>query len=374
MGESCFDGDRATTSLLTGAFLTEGLETISDNKPCFINFTHDLLVKNIPAVFPKTKIIVEILEDVQPTDEVIAACKNLKELGYTLAMDDFVYEKKLKPLIELADIIKIDFRLTPVDTIHRVLYHLSGYKLKFLAEKVETHSEFGKALKLGFTYFQGFFFATPEKIKIKEITTVKTTLLRMLAEINRPDILPESLAEIIEADVSLSYKLLRYVNSAYFYRLSKVQSIIQAVAYLGENEIRRFITLIIISEIAGDKPMELVRMAAVRAKFCSLLGEKSPDDVSPTELFMLGLFSLLPAMLDYPIKTITDKLPLSENLKKALTLSDGPLAPYLQAVITYEKRKKDQCMQALATIHVQPALVYGMYLEAVSYSKILTSI
>ena len=115
-------------------------------------------------------------------------------------------------------------------------------------------------------------------------------------------------------------------------------------------------------------------MAAVRAKFCSLLGEKSPDDVSPTELFMLGLFSLLPAMLDYPIKTITDKLPLSENLKKALTLSDGPLAPYLQAVITYEKRKKDQCMQALATIHVQPALVYGMYLEAVSYSKILTSI
>lgn len=372
MGESCFDGDRATTSLLTGAFLTEGLETISNNKPCFINFTHDLLVKNIPSVFPKTKIIVEILEDVQPTKEVIAACKNLKKLGYTLAMDDFIYEKKLKPLIELADIIKIDFRLTPVDTIHRVLYHLSGYKLKFLAEKVETHSEFGKALKLGFTYFQGFFFATPEKIRIREIRAVKATLLHMLAEINHPDILPENLARIIEADVSLSYKLLRYVNSAYFYRINKVTSIIQAVAYLGENEIRRFVTLIIISEIAGDKPMELVRLAAVRAKFCSLLGEQSTDNISTTELFLLGLFSLLPAMLDYPIKTITDKLPLSDNLKRALVDSEGPLAMYLQAVITYEKRKKDQCLRALKKINVPPASVYEIYLKSVSYSKILT--
>ncbi len=373
-GQPGFDGDQATSSLLTGAFLTEGLETISNNKPCFINFTQELLIKNIPAVFPKTKIVVEILEDVQPTEEVITVCRNLKEQGYTLAMDDFVYAENLKPLIELADIIKIDFRLTPVDIIHETLSVLSRYKLKFLAEKVESHTEFAKALDLGFSYFQGFFFATPEKIRIKEIAPVKTSLFHVLTEINRKDVQTERLAEIIEADVSLSYKLLRYVNSAYFYRLSKIKSIVQAVAYLGEKEIRSFINLLIISEISGDKPVELVRLAAVRAKFCSLLGEKSPDNVGHAELFMLGLFSLLPAMLDYPIKVITYKLPLSNELKRALVHGDGPLGPYLQATIAYEQNEKDRCLEALDAINVPLASVYEMYLEAIHYAEILTNI
>ena len=366
------DGNRATSSVLTSAFLTEGLEKISNNKPCFINFTEELLIKNIPASFPPNKIIVEILEDVQPTTEVVAACKKLKEEGYILALDDFVYEEKLKPLIQLADIIKFDLRLTPVDTIHRVLYRLSSYKIKYLAEKVESYEEFEMALKLGFVYFQGFFFATPEKIRIKEIAANKLSLLQMLAEINRPDISTSKLTAIISADVSLSYKLLRYVNSSYFYRVSKVESIAQAVAFLGENEIKRFVTLLVISEIASEKPVELVRLAAVRAQFCNLLGTHTTVKVIPSELFMLGLFSLLPAMLDSPMETIVSKLPLSQEIKEALTLRRGQYAPFLQAVVAYEKREKEKCRKALCKIQIEPKSVYEMYLESVGFAETLS--
>ena len=159
-------GNRATTSLLTSSFLTEGLEKISSNKPCFINFTEELLLQDIAENFPKNLIIIEILEDVPPSSEIIAACTNLKHHGYFLALDDFVYKKNLIPLIELADIIKFDFRLTPINLIAKALEHLSLYDIEFLAEKVETYREFEQALNLGFSYFQGYFFARPELMKI----------------------------------------------------------------------------------------------------------------------------------------------------------------------------------------------------------------
>ena len=148
-------GDRATGSVLTSSFLTEGLEKISGNKPCFVNFTEELLLKNIADNFPKDKIVVEILEDVHPSEEIIAACRELKKKGYILALDDFVFDKKLIPLIEMADLIKFDWRLSPIEEIRKGLDFLSQYKLDFLAEKIETYKEFEEARKLGFKYFQG---------------------------------------------------------------------------------------------------------------------------------------------------------------------------------------------------------------------------
>ena len=195
-------GNRATSSLLTSSFLTEGLEKISGNKPCFVNFTEELLLQNIAESFPTNSIVVEILEDIPPTNEVIAACTKLKDLGYTLALDDFVYQKKFIPLIELANIIKIDFRLTPVEQIHHTLDYLSHYRIDLLAEKVETHDEFAKACKLGFKYFQGYFFAKPEEVRIKELATSKLTLLSLLSEINQKNVSNEKMAEIISAAVS----------------------------------------------------------------------------------------------------------------------------------------------------------------------------
>ncbi|MFT5726867.1 MAG: c-di-GMP-related signal transduction protein [Desulforhopalus sp.] len=367
-------GERATTSLLTSAFLTEGLEKISSNKPCFINFTEELLTGNIVENFPKNKIIIEILEDVTPTPEVIAACKHLKQQGYILALDDFIFDRKLYPLIELADIIKFDVLLTPVDTIHKALHYISHYDIELLAEKVETHEEFTKAVKLGFTYFQGYFFAKPEVMRIKELATSQVHLLSLVAEINRREISTEKLTQIITADVSLSYKLLRYINSAYFYLIKEVKSITHAITYLGENEIRRFVTLVAISELASHKPPELIKLATIRAKFCEQLGLNSDWLTNPDELFLLGLFSLLDAMLDTPMEKITEGLPITEEVKLALNSQSGPLSAFLTTVISYEKGEHETYNQSLKHIEVDKQDLHVIYLDAVGYADNLVSL
>lgn len=366
-------GDRATTSLLSAAFLTEGIDRISDFKPCFINFTTELLIKNIPASFPKNKIVIEILENVQPTIEVISACRSLSRQGYKIAMDDFVYDRKLEPLIELADIIKIDIIGTPLDTIHKTLYRLANHsKIQLLAEKVETYAEFEKALKLGFTYFQGFFFSKPEVLAIKELTAAKINLLHLLAEVSSGSTTVSRLTEIINHDVAISYKLLRFLNSAYFYRLEKIESISQAIAYLGEQALRRFLMLMIISEMATKKPQELVRLALIRAKFCELLAKASGKPELQNNLFLLGLFSLLDAMLDSTMEYLVTKLPINNQVKDALTKQNGPLMPYLNAVTTYEKKATQECIQAVARIGVARKDVYEIYLQSLEFAQAFT--
>jgi EAL and modified HD-GYP domain-containing signal transduction protein len=365
------DGDRATTSLLSTTFLTEGIEKIAGNKICFINFTQNLLIKEIAKSFPKNAIVVEILEDVQPTDEVIEACRNLSQLGYQIALDDFVFNKNLLPLIQLANIIKIDYQLSTSDEIERTLHRLKHLDLKFLAEKVETYEEFEHARKLGFQYFQGYFFAKPETIRMKEVSSIKISKLRLLAEITKPTPDFKDLQKIIETDVAIAYKLLRYINSAYYYLLREVTSIRQAIIYLGEREIRRFVMLVVISELTADKPSELLRLSLIRARFCELLAEGSQCNVETSEIFLLGLFSLIDAILDTPMPLMMDKMPLSNEVKEALIHQQGPLMPFLQAVISYEQGQPEACLQALKTLKAAPEKVYDNYLEAIKFSSII---
>jgi len=363
-------GDRATTSLLSTTFLTEGIDKIAGNTPCFINFTTNLLVKEIAASFPKNKIIVEILEDVPPSPEVLAACRALSRQGYILALDDFVFAKELLPLIELVNIVKIDYQLSTSDEIERTMHRLAHFNLKFLAEKVESYEELEHARKLGFNYFQGYFFARPESLRITEVASNKINLLRLVAEVNKRETSVAKLEQIIATDVAISYKLLRYINSAYFYLLKQVESIRQAIIYLGEREIRRFVTLVIISELAADKPPELVRLSLVRARFCELLAEEY-QQADASELFLLGLFSLLDALLDAPMAQMMEKLPLSDGIKEALTLRQGPLVPFLDAVMAYEQGRTDDCLRALGKLRVNAGKIYDIYLEAIKFSALI---
>lgn len=362
-------GNKATTSVLSSAFLTEGIEKISGLRPCFINFTRDLLLQNLPASFPKKLIVVEILEDVPPTPDVVDICKKLRDDGYTIALDDFIYNANLEPLINIADIIKFDFLLTPIDTLQKTLYKLSGYKLKYLAEKVESYDEFIQASKLGFSYFQGYFFSKPEKIRIREIDSSKINLVNLLAEVNKKSTTIRKIEEIVLRDVALAYKLLRYINSSYFYRLNRIDSVAHAITYLGDNELRRFIILVLISELASDKPGELVRLAVVRAKMAELLALETAQKSRADEMFLLGLFSLLEALLDTTIDYICEQLSLSDNLKNALVNQTGPYAPFLNTVISYEKRDKPACLAAVKTIGVPASKLHQMYMEAIAFTE-----
>ncbi|TKB28625.1 HDOD domain-containing protein [Desulfopila sp. IMCC35006] len=362
-------GNKATTSVLSSAFLTEGIERISGLRPCFINFTRDLLLQNLPASFPKKLIVVEILEDVQPTPDIIDICKKLHNDGYTIALDDFVYNSSLDPLLAIADIIKFDFLLTPIDTLQKTLYKLSRYKLKYLAEKVESYDEFIKASKLGFSYFQGYFFCKPEKIRIREIDSSKINLVNLLAEVNKKTTTLGKIEKIVLRDVALAYKLLRYINSSYFYRPNRIDSVAHAITYLGENELRRFIILVLISELASDKPGELVRLAVVRAKMGELLAAETSLKNKADEIFLLGLFSLLEALLDTTIDYICEQLSLSDNIKDALVSKTGPFAPFLDLILSYEKRDKASCLAAAQATGVPAGKLAEMYLEAITFTE-----
>lgn len=367
-------GDRATSALLTSSFFTEGLEKISNGRPCFVNFTEELLLQNVAANFPSDKIIVEILEDVRPTPAVIDACRRLKKQGYTLALDDFVFDRKLMPLIELADIIKFDFRLTPVLQVKEALRSLAPYRIHLLAEKVESYEEFDQAKSLGFTYFQGYFFAKPEVLQIRELAASRITLLSLVIEVNRPEIERKRLTELISSDVSISYKLFRYINSAYFSLLSRIDSIPYAITFLGEIEVRRFITMLAISAMASNKPAELVRLAVIRAKFCEGLARLSRQRPNPDELFMVGLFSLLSAMLDAPVEKIFREVPISRNAILALTRLKGPFAGFLQAVIAYEHGEAETFRRFLTDLKVPGEKVAETYLRAVYYADTLANL
>jgi c-di-GMP-related signal transduction protein len=362
-------GNKATTSVLSSAFLTEGIDKISGSRPCFINFTRELLLQNLPFSFPKTLIVVEVLEDVPPTPDVVEVCRKLRGDGYTIALDDFIYDSSLDPLINVADIIKFDIRLSSLDTIQKTLHKLSRYNLKYLAEKVESHEEFIQMSKLGFSYFQGYFFCRPERIKIKEVDSAKINLVNLLAEVNRKTTSLKKLEKIIQGDVGLAYKLLRFINSSYFYRVNKIESVAHAITYLGSREIQRFIILVLISELATDKPAELVRMAVVRAKMGELLARETVLKDKEDEIFLLGLFSLLDAMLDTGMDFICDHLSLGDHLKNALINQAGPYSPYLQLIISYEKRDEPGCHAAMKEIGLDPEKLHQMYMDAISFAE-----
>jgi c-di-GMP-related signal transduction protein len=366
-------GEQATTGLLSSAFLTGDIEVISNNRLCFINFTQDLLEKNLPTNFPKTKIVVEILENVEPTAKVIAVCRNLKENGYTLALDDFVYSRKLEPLLELVKIVKIDIRLTPLNTLVRTLNHLKHHQVKLLAEKVETEEEFVLANRMGFSYFQGYFFCRPQGITIKELSSVKINLLRLLAEVTRKEIELEQLRDIISSDVAITYKLLRFLNSAYYYLLEKVKSVRHGVALLGEKELRNFCMLVIVAELATEKPDEMVRMVLMRARFCELLGRTAGLPESEcAHLYMIGLFSLLDAMLDCPMTDILAKLPINAVIKDTLLGRDSCYGDFLRLCQAVERNQRPASTRLQEKLLLSDAQVRTMYLEAAKHANHLS--
>lgn len=362
------DGDTATSKLLSNSFFNIGIDQLTGGKMAFINFTQELLVRKIPMMFPIENMMVEILEDVNPNKELVNACLDIFRAGYAIALDDFVFKDELKPLINLAQIIKIDFMLSPIEEIKRLVNMLKGSKIKLLAEKIETYDEFEMALSMGFTYFQGYFFSKPEILSSKEITPSKITFLQIVGEANKKDCNFDKLEKLINRDVSISYKLLRYINSAFFKRACEISTIKHAIVLLGENEIKRFISLVTTAELASDKPDELVRTSIIRARFCELLGLNSSNGTDVSELFLMGLFSLIDAMLDNTMESIMKNLPLSKNIKQALIEANGGLVDYLKFVYYYETANWDQCSSIIAKIRVDEDKIPEFYQDAVNWA------
>lgn len=363
------DGDIATTSLLSSTFFTIGIEKMAAGKLAFINFTEELIVRRIPQLFPNERLVVELLEDVNPVSEVMASCRELKEGGYLFALDDFVYAPQFDELLTLADIVKIDFRLTPMNTIKEAVSKLKPFSCRLLAEKVETYQEFEQALALGFDYFQGYFFAKPEVLQNRELSPSQLTTLQLLGEMSRPDweFDIQVLEKYVAQDISITYKLLNYINSAHFGRLQPISSIAQAISFLGEQSFRMFVSLIATSQLAKNKPEELFKSAITRAKLLELVGSECGRDSG--EMFLLGLFSLLDAMLDRNLAAILGKMPLSPGINSALCEKSGELYPYLRLVETFEQGNWVKFQLTLKKIGLGEEKMNDFYQEAISWSN-----
>ena len=361
------DGDAATSRVLSTSFLSNGIERITGRKKAFVNFTEKMIIENIPAMFPNKIIMVEILENIEPNAAVVAACRELEKNGYTLVLDDFVFKPEMKPLLPFIRIVKLDFRASSIKEIKRSINELAEYPVKLLAEKIETHEEFLQAREMGFDYFQGYFFSKPEILKSRDISPSKITLLNIMSEANREEFRMRELEKFVSRDLSINYKLMRYINSAYFGMYKKVSSVKQSIVLLGIREIRRFLSLIAMAQLVSGKPDELIRTSLIRARLCENMGNGVIGN-DGSELFTLGLFSLIDAILDDEMGNILDKLPLSENIKNALTGGEGKLADCLALALCYENGDWTKVAALAEKIGIDAERMPEFYMDAVAWA------
>ena len=367
------EGDVATSTVLSNSYFSIGMDSLVGSKKSFINFTQSLLLQKFPLLLPKESTVIEILENVQPTPDLIESCRDMAQQGYSFALDDFTYAPELQPLIDLAKIIKFDFRLTSLEKIEEYLHKIQSREdLILLAEKIETHDEFQRASEMGFNLFQGYFFCKPELVTGKEIPGSQLALLQIMAEVNRPEFDIRKIEILIAPDVSLAYKLLRYINSAFFAKAQPISSIQQALVYMGEQEIRRFVSLVAMSNLAKGKPGELIRSACIRGKFCELLGTELSPAAKPSELFTLGMFSLIDAILDQPMLKVMQALPLADDIKMALTERKGRLIGYLLLAETYERGRWEQMTKVARVMKIPENKLPEFYLQACKWSNTFT--
>ncbi|WP_413284153.1 EAL and HDOD domain-containing protein [Vibrio sp. MA40-2] len=325
--------EKATHRLLSDQFWGNEYCVLGD-KLGFVNFPYQSLINQIPGLFPKEKIVVEILENCQPTDELLTAIIHLEKKGYIIALDDFIPSPEWKRFLPHIHLIKFDIQIIPIEKAKKFIQRLKGSKIKFLAEKVENYQQYQQAIDAGFSYFQGYFFSKPEMIQQKSIEPSFLIIVQLCKAISAAEIDYLEVERIVTGDVTLSYKLLRFVNSSYLIS-SPIQSFHQALAYLGEEKLRKFVSLVVVASTDKAKPESLYSLSIQRARFCELISQKI-DQNNSGQAFLTGMFSLLDSLFDQPLEKIVNAIPIDDKIKVALLEHEGILGDILNLVIAYE--------------------------------------
>lgn len=363
------DGDYSSLRVMLSSFILIGLNSLTGGNKVFINFTKNLLLENIATIFPNTLLTVEILENMDIDNDLIEVCNNLKNDGYTLALDDFVNEEKYLPLVKLADIIKVDFINTKGVERKKIVEDLKKYNIKFLAEKVETYEDFHEAIEYGYSFFQGFFFSKPTIYTGKDIKGHKLNYIQILSEINNPNVLITELEKIIKRDIAITYKLLKYINSSYFSLRNKIRSIRHAISLLGLYEIKKWISFIIISDVGIDKPKEIIINCLIRAKFCELIASYLSLDEFKQDLFLMGLLSSIDVLMDQPMSKIMTELPISKDIKNALIGKENKFRYIYELILAYERGEWKFLTDFAKKENIEESLFPKIYLESIKFAN-----
>lgn len=362
------NADQPSLKVIADSFFLIGIDAITRGKPAFINFTRDTLVKGYATILPRDMLVVEIQEDVPPDDEVVAACVALKRAGYRLALDNMVLADPRNPLGKLVDFIKVDFSTIPPDERRQFARQFGDHHLQLIASRVETAEEFGEAITHGYSLMQGYYFCRPVVIRGADVPGFKLNYLRLLQEINRPSLDLSTIEEIFKREVALSYKLLRYINSAAFGLRNRITSVRQALVLLGQKGLRRWASVATLTGLGLDQPPEVVVTSVLRAKLCESLAPKLKLEARQHDLFLMGLFSLLDVIVGRPIAEVVAELPIADDVKAALAGEANALRPILELVIAYERGDWAMLARRAADLELPEADLPNLYREAVRWA------
>lgn len=359
------DHEQASQSIVDSLILY-GLDKLTGGEPAFINCTLDILTSSHIDLLPPATTVIEILETIEPTPELVQICLRLKAAGFRIALDDFQWVPGIEPLVKLADYIKVDFLQSGPAERSALLRRLNGAPTLFLAEKIESQQEFQQASREGFTLFQGYYFCRPELLKHREIPANIHAQLEILKELSRQPLNFRAVCALVKQDAAITYRLLRVANSAAVGLRSHVDSVERALNAIGENAFRRIAGLAISTTLVSSRTRETLRMALARARFCELAAHLCGRN--PTEQYMLGLFSLLPAMLDISMAQFVDSIAISSELSSALTGESGEYGLLLRFAEACENADWPLCDQILNSLGLAPGALQHCILDAMSWA------
>ncbi|HEY3971381.1 MAG TPA: HDOD domain-containing protein [Candidatus Sulfotelmatobacter sp.] len=366
--ENTFHGDTDEASRATlDRSLLMGLDILCDGRRAFVNCTRDTLVKGLVTLLPSTTTVVEVLETVAVDSEVIRACQSLKQSGYMIALDDYVANDPRAALAEIADIIKVEMQLTTEEERAGLIRRFGPWRCRMLAEKIETHAEFQRAKDMGFEYFQGYFFRRPEIMNTRDMPANRMNYLRMLQEVSRPELNLKELEKLVKAEASVCYRLLRYLNSAIFGFQQHIQSVRHALAVLGERDARRWVRLVAAVGAGQEKTTDLVLSALVRGRFGELLAPRVAHGES--DLFLLGLLSLIDAMLEMPMAEVLDRIPVDQPTKSVLLGQPSVLRPVFQLMLAHESGDWEAAEELSRSVKLDSEEIAGYYWQAQQWAR-----
>lgn len=342
------DGDMATSRVVVDGF-SMAVDMLTPGQKVLINYPSSMLLKKVPWALPSETAVVEILETVEPDQDILKICKQLKSDGYVLALDDFVGSPGYEPFLEIADIVKVDVLDLGPQKLVDVAKNLQNYPCIMLAEKVEFLETFDFCRKIGFKLFQGYFFSKPQIVSGKKLAANQLSKLDIMRELGAADIDMKKISHIIQADVSLSYRLLRYINSAGMGLTHKIKSISQAVNMLGQRKISTWLQVIVMAEMNSTaRAGELLQLSLQRARFLEIICKHTrTTPLPPDSMFILGLFSYLDALLSQPMEEIIEKISLEPRMSEALLGHDKELGVWLSLVKACERGDWESAAAAL---------------------------
>ena len=363
------DADTITSKNLEHALLSFGLETLTGDRDAWINASRHMLLRDHWSLLPARHTVLELLETIEPTLDVVAACHRAKAAGYRLALDDFVYSPAHEPLLAIADFVKVDFQAGTEAQRGELVRDLRRRNITMLAEKIETEQELATAELLGYSLFQGYFFCRPQMMKTRAVPPNRVGFLRLLREVHSPELDFDVIEALIEQDVALSLKLLRFLHTAAFGLGREISSIRQALMTLGERNLRKWVSLVAVFGLAQGKPAELVVVALTRARFAELLAPMVGQSERATDLFLVGLLSVVDALTDQSMEAALAPLGVSADVRTALLDGSPPLGNALHLVLAWERGQWDETERWMRRLGVSESEVAPIYADAVLWAE-----